>query len=142
MRTILAASVALAILIGAPAAVGQDAPAAEGQDAPAGYYAARDYIATSADQQIGYTTGLMDAVRLMLWAFDEYELADEIAVCIEGVPPSLLSVLYDTFLENLTEDELNLPGAALFIEMIGVICFGDELDAPAGGGVLQLSPSP
>lgn len=106
------------------------APATKAQDV-VGFFTAADYKATTSDEQVGYTTGLLDAVLWMLSLEDDSDSVDLIAVCIGDRSRIGVSIMYDDYLAQ-NQDKLEVSAAELFLLMIAEQCFPDE--APAAGG--------
>ena len=108
-------------------------PIASAQQSYNAYITVGGYRNVSVDQQIGYTTGMIDTANWIVGHANDPALSATVATCLEGMGVFDVSIL-DTFVAGGEYNELG--GADVFLAMLDAQCGIDmvSLVNPGGGG--------
>ena len=127
------------------------APLASAQQSYKAYITVGEYRTVSVDQQIGYTTGMIDTANWIIGHANDPALSATVATCLEGMGVFKISILFDTFVAGGEYNDfcradvfLAMLDAQCGIDMVSLVTPGGRGGggAEAAGDCVQLSTFP
>lgn len=108
------------------------APLASAQQSYKAYITVGEYRTVSVDQQIGYTTGMIDTANWIIGHANDPALSATVATCLEGMGVFNISILFDTFVAGGEYNDFG--GADVFLAMLDAQCGIDMVSLVTPGG--------
>ena len=111
------------------------APLASGQAYFNAYYTVGNYTGQSADQQVGYTTGLVDFFNWLVYGVPETGDMARAEACLVEKGNVDVSIMFDTYVARGAFDEFG--AAEVFVAMMNDTCgtnVTNEIALGGGGG--------